>query len=131
MNSCTCGSIISFEGEINRFFDNDLIFCYKLGLGLLHTFHFFLTTSWCPKPNCLTPGLGAPILYNCSFNGLMNSRSCLSILSFKGKIRMEANNLVNFIPKRGYPQLPVTKRMLYQLSHSASNLPYSLGGDVV
>ena len=38
---------------------------------------------------------------SCSFNILMHSRTCWSIISFEGEIGSEANDLVNCIPESG------------------------------
>ena len=93
MKSHICGSIISFEGEISRFSNNNCNFLLQIIaisgscflFCLLHAFQFFLTTPWGPEPNCEAPGLDAPII-NKLLNALVNFRACGIIMSFEGEI---------------------------------------------
>ena len=122
VNSRTCGSIISFEGKISCFFNINCNFLLQIWLrafACIQVLPDYIIRV--PNLTVLLQGWTHQPLISCSFNVLMNSRTCWSIISFEGEIGMEANDLVNCIPERGHNWI-IKHSVLFNLLSDASLL---------
>ena len=117
MNPRTCGSRISFVGEISCFFNNNCNFLLKIWL---RAFAFLPVSSWLhlgvPNLTVLLQDWTHQSFICCFFNILMTFRTCWSIISFEGEIGMEANDDSRYLNTRKRPYLDKKSILFYSLS---------------